>query len=255
MAVEEAARSKTLDRAGQCDNLRTLSGPWRWAGLERKSGEMRVRRGSVRSAVAVVALAFSLAACTSNDAGTGSEESPTSDAPQLATEEPTPFETPFETEPEVVDVPLPETVDPGEPQDVDGRQVLPAVELDDAVSEDAKQVTVWLDGFTAVEDAGSLPGEVGGPAVQFDVFVHNNGTEPLDLATLVITAEYGEQNTPAEGVTTAETRPLVGTVEPNGTVRGTLVFVIPSDERDNVQVNVDLVSDARIIAFQGETPR
>lgn len=216
---------------------------------------MRVFRGSVRSAVAVAALAFSLAACTSNGAGTGSNESPTSDVPQLATEEPTPSGTPFETEPEVVDTPLPDPVDPGEPQDIDGRQVLPAVELDDAVAEETKHVTVWLDGFTAVEDAGSRPGEVGGPSVQFDVFVHNSGSEPLDLATVVVTAEYGEGKIPAEGVMTSETRPLVGSVEPNGTVRGTLVFVIPPAERDNVQINVDLVSDARIIAFQGKTPR
>lgn len=216
---------------------------------------MRVFRGSVRSAIAVAALAFSLAACTSNGAGTGSDGSPTADVPQLATEEPTPFETPFETEPEAVDVSLPKTVDPGKPQDIDGRQIFPAVELDDAVTEDKKQVTVWLDGFTTVDDAGSLPGEVGGPAVQFDVFVHNGATEPLDLATLVVTAEYSKDRIPAEGVMTSETRPLVGTVEPDGTMKGTFVFVIPPAERDDVQINVDLVSDARIIAFQGKTPR
>ncbi|MFT3945109.1 MAG: DUF4352 domain-containing protein [Ancrocorticia sp.] len=218
---------------------------------------MRVRRGSLRSAIAVAALAFSLAGCTSNGGGAGAEggESPSTEAPQLATEEPTAVETPFETEPEVVDVPLPEAVDPGKPEDVDGRQVLPAVELDDAVVEETKHVTVWLDGFTSVEDAGSLPGQVGGPSVQFDVFVHNSGTEPLDLATLVVTAEYGDKSVPAEAVTTEQTRPLVGTVEPDGTIRGTLVFAIPSAERDNVQVNVDLVSDARVIAFQGAVPK
>lgn len=202
-------------------------------------------------AAAAVALIFSLTACTGNDDAAPSASS----SPELATAEPTPTVSPLATEPEAVDVPVPETVDPGEPVDVDGREVLPPVEFNDAVVDEARSVTIWLENFAAVEDAGVLPGEIGGPSVQFDVLVHNGSTEPLDLATLVVTAEYGEANTPAEDVTTDKTLPLVGHVEPGATIRGTLVFAIPVEQRDDVAVNVDLESDARIIVFQGEVPQ
>ena len=214
---------------------------------------MKVFRKSGIAIAAAVALTFSLTACTGTS--TGGATPSASGSPELATAEPTSTESPFATEPETVDVPVPETVDPGQPVDVDGREVLPPVEVNDAVVDETRSVTVWLENFVAVEDAGSLPGEIGGPSVQFDVLVHNGGAEPLDLATLAVTAEYGEDKTPAEDVKTEKTLPLVGVVEPGATIRGTLVFVVPPEQRDDVTVNVDLESDARIIVFQGKVPQ
>lgn len=192
-----------------------------------------------------------MAGCADRSAGQSGADLQTSGLPALATSEPSPTSSPLATAPEVVTASAPGVVDPGVPADVDGRQVLPPVGLGAAVSESGQGATVWLEDFTSVAQAGSVAGEVGGPAVQFDVLIHNDGSTPLDLSTLAVTASYGDQRTPAEDVVTGDSRPLVGMVEPGGTVRGTLVFVVPTDERADLLISVDLASDAQVIQFQG----
>lgn len=229
-------------------------------------GVSKMFRARVLTMVLAAVLTVSLAACTSSGPGQrdGTESPSPTVEPTSDVQEPEPDQepgdveptgVPFETEPETVDVAVPEVVDPGEPSEVDGRDVLDPVEIDDAVAETTREVTVWLERFVAVEDAGSRPGEVGGPAVQFDLFIHNGGAEPLDLATFVVHVAYGEQEIPAEDVLTEESRPVTGIVAPDETLRGTLVFVIPPEERSDVLITVDIAADAHVIAFQGETPR
>lgn len=207
------------------------------------------------TAVAVAATGFMVTACTSG--GSQDELSrPSSVIPTLASDqEAMPEGTPFATEPEIVDVAVPDAVDPGEPSDLDGRQVLPAVPLDVAVADVDRGVTVWLGEFNPNEAAGSRPGEIGGPAIQFELYVHNGGHDLVDLATFVVSVTYGEPGRMAEDVVTEDSRPLVGLVHPDETLRGTFVFVVPPEERDGVVISVDIASDARIMVFRGDAPR
>ena len=212
-------------------------------------------RGAVAPIVGALLLCVSMAACGSSNAGDSDPEGSASAAPELASETPSEVSSPVATAPETPDVAVPEAVEPGEPVEVDGREVLPPVDLADAVAPSSDGVTIWLEDFTALEQAGGRPGEVGGPAIQFDVLVHNDGEEPIDLATLVVTVAYGADRTPAEDVIGEESLPLVGTVEPGTTVRGTMVFVVPPEERSNVLVSVDLAADARVTVFEGDVPQ
>ena len=222
------------------------------------------------AAASTVVLLGSLAACSSGDEGPGQDVQAALPDPALeeqaseqrAAEEQDPEAedlepegTPFETVPELVDVTVPEAVDSGEPTEIDGRQVLPPVELDDAVTDAADGLTVWLEQLTSVDQAGSRPGDIGGPAVQFDLLIHNEGPESLDLATLVVAVAYGEEEIPAEDVLTEESRPLTGMVEPGETLRGVVVFVVPPEERSEVAVTVDIEADAHVIVFQGVFPQ
>lgn len=213
----------------------------------------RLHRRSI-AIVSACAVTVSLVACTGNDSDPDVDQSSTVVTSPPDEEDETPDVDPFETEPEFVDVPVPDAVDLGEPTEVDGREYLPSVDLDAAVSDAALGVTVWLEDFTAVDEAGSRPGEIGGPAIQFDVLIHNGSTEPLDLATLVVAVAYGDSLIPAEPVVTHESRPLSGEVSADSTIRGTLVFVVPLEERAKIIVNVDLASDSRIVLFEGEAP-
>lgn len=217
-------------------------------------------RRRIVAAALMTTLTMSGAACSGADAGAEEDsEDPKSegvlDEQQPTVEESDPEGTPFETEPELVDAPVPETADSAEPVEVDGRQLLPPVELDEAVVDASSGLTVWLEGLTAVGQAGSQPGDIGGPTVQFDVLIHNDGSEPLDLATLVVAVSYGEDEIPAEDVLTEESRPLVGVVESGETLRGVVAFVVPPEERSEVVVTVDIEADAHIIVFQGEFPQ
>lgn len=212
------------------------------------------------AAASIATLTLSLAACSGAEEGT--EEDLGEAIPERVLEEREPEAehlepegTPFETDPELVDVTVPEAVEAAEPTDVDGRQILPRVELDDAVVDASDGPTVWLEGLTALEHAGSQPGDIGGPAVQFDVLIHNDGPEPLDLATLVVAVAYGEDQIPAEDVLTEDSRPLVGLVDSGETLRGVVAFVVPPDERSEVVVTVDIEADAHIIEFHGEFPQ
>lgn len=229
-------------------------------------------RRRIVAAASMAALIVSLVACSGEAEGSeedpenamssraldeqaSEEQEPEAEDLEPDTEDVEPEGTPLETEPELVDVSVPEAVDSEEPTEVDGRQVLPAVELDDAVVDAADGLTVWLEGLTAVDQAGSRPGDIGGPAVQFDLLIHNDGPDPLDLATLVVAVTYGEDQIPAEDVLTEESRPLTGMVESGETLRGVVVFVVPPEERSEVAVTVDIEADAHVIVFQGEFPQ
>lgn len=210
-------------------------------------------------------LASGLVACTSSSdevgaalpsAGAGALSGVVALEGEEPSEEPEPTSTgpTYATEPELVDASAPPLTSPGEPREVEGRSVLPEVALDAAVSPAGTELTVWLEGFTSVQASAPRPGEIGGDAVQFDVFVQNAGDEPFDLGTLVIGLEYGAGRTPAEDVITVDSRPLSGLAEPGVTLRGVFHFVAPESERDDVVVTVDLAGDVPTILFAGSIP-
>ena len=235
-----------------------------WTCGELRGFPMSNFRQQIVAAASMAALLVSLVACSSSDEGPEQDvqaatpdqelEDQASEGQDPEAEDLEPEGTPFETEPESVDVSVPESVDSAEPTEVEGRQLLPPVELDDAVTDAADGVTVWLERLTAVDEAGSRPGDIGGPAVQFDLLIHNDGPEPLDLATLVVAVAYGDDEIPAEDVLTEESRPLSGIVESGETLRGVVVFVVPPEERSDVTVTIDFEADAHIVVFQGEFP-
>lgn len=226
---------------------------------------MRILRRACAPFTVAVALALLLTSCTGTDgsdlaegqsiSSESEEAQSTPTEPQLVDEGVEPDGEPFAILPESVDTAVPDVSDPGSATDVDGREVLPPVGFDDAIKEPTSGAVVWLESFSSVENAGSRPGEVGGPAIQLDVLIHNSGDKPLDLATLVVSATYGPSRTPAENVLTNQSRPLTGAVEPGQTIRGTLLFVVPKDSREDVQLSVDLASQAQVVVFEGSTLR
>lgn len=137
---------------------------------------------------------------------------------------------------------------------VEGREHLEPAGLEQSVGLD-QGVRIWVSDMQAIEATDARPGELGGPAVQFDVLITNESDAPLDLATLAVNTEYGPDVVPASTVSGGSASPLTGIVPVGSTVRGTYVFVVPEDKRSPLRITVDLAAEDPIVTFEGDGPR
>ncbi|ACQ79257.1 conserved hypothetical protein [Beutenbergia cavernae DSM 12333] len=186
----------------------------------------------------------------------GAEGSPTSTAGEEGTEtpsaDPTQDGTPDAADP--ADPASPEPADEPTPEEVDGRAVMPPAEVDAAVTPAGSALVVRLENPVAVTASDPIPGQLGGPAVQFDVVVVNEGDDELPLDFAVVNVAYGAESAPASDVATGETTPLGGSLEAGETARGTYVFLVPDDQRQDVRVSVDIDVGTPIAVFAGAMP-
>lgn len=170
-------------------------------------------------------------------AGIGSAESPAPTDPSASTAPPAPTE-PAPTEP-----------GPGEPPIVVG-DPLPI----ESTAEPDPGVTVSVGSFEAVQGEAQLAGDVAGPAIRFTVSVTNGTSATVSLATALVNVYYGSDQSPASELQKPGGVPLPSEVAAGATVKGTLVFTVPEDERDDVLITVDYQVGEPVIAFQGAIP-
>lgn len=103
----------------------------------------------------------------------------------------------------------------------------------------------------SVEGEAVIPGEVGGPALRVTLDVTNATGEPFSTPAVVVNLYTGEGLSPAGPVLNPGGSPFPEKIPPGGSARGVYLFTVPSQERKNVTVEVDLAVGTPIVVFQG----
>ncbi len=124
----------------------------------------------------------------------------------------------------------------------------------DATAEPVPGVVTSISALAAVDGVADGPGEVAGPALSFDVTVRNDTAEPVSLAATVVTVSTGEDQLPADALSTGSV-PLPADVAPGASATGTYVFTVPADRRDDVRIAFDYLAGTPVVVFAGEAPR
>ena len=111
-------------------------------------------------------------------------------------------------------------------------------------------LTVELASITAVQAEAKAPGEISGPGLRVTVAAANDGEDAVSLDGVVVFLSYGSDRTPATQFGSSS-EPLAGDLSPGSSRQGTYVFTVPTDQRDDVRVEVSYTGSAPTVAFTG----
>jgi hypothetical protein len=111
-------------------------------------------------------------------------------------------------------------------------------------------LTVELASIAAVQAEAKGPGEISGPGLRVTVAAANDGEDAVSLDSVVVFLSYGSDRTPATQFTSSS-EPLAGDLSPGSSRQGTYVFTVPTDQRDDVRVEVSYTGSAPTVAFTG----
>lgn len=112
-------------------------------------------------------------------------------------------------------------------------------------------VTLHITGITQGRVTGKGPGVVDGPTTTFELSLQNNGRQPLDLNSVVVTLVYGSPGRVANPVYGAKSRDFAGTVELGRTSTALYTFMVPVSRRSRVTVHVDFDAVHTAAVFSG----
>jgi hypothetical protein len=129
------------------------------------------------------------------------------------------------------------------------------VEVLDPVGVDAQAdfgggVTARLASIEAVQTEAHLPGEISGPGVAITVEIANAGSQPVDVDNVVVDL-IGPDGGSATPIVDPDRPPLDGEVAPGATARGTYVFTISEEDRQDVTLTVSFSALAPTAVFAG----
>ena len=136
----------------------------------------------------------------------------------------------------------------------DDREPVAEVGIADLV-EVAKGVTAQLSGFNSVEGEARIPGDIAGPAVRVSVKVSNESGSTIRLDGAVVNLYYGEARTPAIANSWPVGKPFPAELANGDSTVGAYVFSLPSDQRTDVRVEVDIAGVADPVMFVGAIPQ
>jgi hypothetical protein len=111
-------------------------------------------------------------------------------------------------------------------------------------------LTVELASITAVQAEAKAPGEISGPGLRVTVAASNDGEDAVSLDGVVVFLSYGSDRTPATQFGSSS-EPLAGDLPSGSSRQGTYVFTVPTDQRDDVRVEVSYTGSAPTVAFTG----
>lgn len=203
-----------------------------------RSGAGSTPRGM--SAVAAAALAaLALSACTSSAPIAGPSGAP-STAGVVGSEPTSNSPTPSATTPtqaERTDSPI---------------EVKETVPIDE-VGDFGDGIRVGVARVRAVEAGGGGGiGDLAGPAIAVTIDLTNDGSTPVTLDEVVVTATYGKDGIPAPGVfNDTRANHFAGSLAAGASARGTYVFSLPEDQRRRVTILVSHSGGVPNVAFQG----
>ncbi|MCU1558708.1 MAG: hypothetical protein JWN09_2703 [Microbacteriaceae bacterium] len=115
-------------------------------------------------------------------------------------------------------------------------------------------LTAAITKFEAVQGEAKTPGEVSGPSVRITVTITNSTSAKASLATAVITAYYGDAETPALELSAPGGSPLPAEIAAGQSATGVYIFTIPVDQRGKVRIMVDYSVDVQPLVFAGAIP-
>jgi hypothetical protein len=167
---------------------------------------------------------------------------PTSDPVDVATSAPTASTSPEagDTAPSATLVTVP----------VDTVAVLDPIPLDET-ADAGTGLEVRLLEIEAIDGEARAQGEVAGPALRVHVEVTNTSDEPISLERTQVEVTYGEDRAPGIVLSGSGTTPFPASVAPGDSATAIVVFVVPLDQRDIVQVAVTQTTGTPIILFEG----
>jgi hypothetical protein len=111
-------------------------------------------------------------------------------------------------------------------------------------------LTVELTKIQSVKGEAKMPGEIAGPALKVTVQAANDSKKAISLDTVVVALSYGEDRTPAVELSDGR-KPLSGDLDGGDEKTGTYVYNVPTDERDDVRVEISYTGEAPTVAFEG----
>ncbi len=114
-----------------------------------------------------------------------------------------------------------------------------------------QDLTVRIERTEAIEAKATLPGEIAGPAVVFDLVADNKTAAPVDLSAVVVECTDAAK-APCNRISSEPAAPFTGTVPAGASATGRYVFVIPKDQRGSVSLVVTLTGDRPVVVFQGK---
>jgi hypothetical protein len=115
-------------------------------------------------------------------------------------------------------------------------------------------LTAQITKLESVQGEAKTPGEVAGPAVRMTVTISNTTSAAASLATTVVTAYYGADQTPALELSAPGGSPLPAEVAAGTTVTGVYIFTVPTDKRNDVRIEVDYSVTVQPLVFEGPAP-
>ncbi len=137
---------------------------------------------------------------------------------------------------------------PAEPVPGDGaEEMLPPVPVGEDVALQA-DLTATVDGVEDVTITPRGPGDVAGPGEAVRLTLNNGTDEPVDLATLAVTAT-APGDVPAIPSDDPSAEPLTGTLAPGEERAATYVFRVPEPGAAlSIEVGVNTSSDVAVIS-------
>jgi hypothetical protein len=116
-------------------------------------------------------------------------------------------------------------------------------------------LTAAITKFEAVQGVAKTPGEVSGPSVRTTVTITNSTSAKVSLATTVVTAYYGDGQTPALELSEPGGSPLPNELAAGQSATGVYIFTIPVDQRAKVRIMVDYSVTVQPLVFEGAVPQ
>lgn len=141
------------------------------------------------------------------------------------------------------------SAEPTDEADPDARPTQEPVDLDEAARAD--DVTIELESIEAVDGESTIAGEVAGPALRVTVRIDNEAETTLDTPAVVVNLYYGADREPAGGLLEPGGDPFGPSVGAGESATGVYVFSVPEEERDYIQIEVDVVVGKPVVLFEG----
>lgn len=144
----------------------------------------------------------------------------------------------------------------GEWTNPSGQVVRRPVRLDqEAAFGDGVTAKVLVMDAIAGSESGGF-GDIDQPGIKVTIRLTNRTPEAINLDAVVVDATYGSEDAPASPIL-QDTRAdfFSGSLASGRSARGTYLFVIPTDQRDDVTITVSYEPVSPIVAFQGSAPR
>jgi hypothetical protein len=111
-------------------------------------------------------------------------------------------------------------------------------------------LSIELTKIQSVKGEAKMPGEIAGPALKVTLRATNDSKKSVSLDTVVVAVSYGEDRTPAIELSDGR-RPLKGNLKAGDAKNGVYVYNVPTDQRDDVRVEVSYTGEAPTVAFEG----
>ncbi|MET1007941.1 MAG: hypothetical protein ABWX96_20485 [Propionibacteriaceae bacterium] len=111
-------------------------------------------------------------------------------------------------------------------------------------------LTVSLKDIKSVKGVAKAPGEIAGPAIKITLEATNDSKKDISLDTVTVAVSYGKDRSPAVELSDGR-RPFSGKLGGGDSENGVYVYTVPTDERDDVRVEVSYTGEAPTVAFEG----